>query len=168
MSPPQTLDTLSIQKRIKILLWFFISCLVLSGLTAFPLGYEINILFNIVGPETQLGQSWPAMAEWISFVNTGIVETNKQYPFIFYGTDWLAFAHIVIAIAFIGPLRDPVKNIWVIEFAMIACDDNHGIIQLSRTTHTINQLSKAMINFRDIGIITCCRFASLAIRIMRP
>ena len=38
-----------------------------------------------------------------------------------YGTDWLAFAHIVIAMAFIGPLRDPVKNIWVIEFGMIAC-----------------------------------------------
>jgi hypothetical protein len=38
-----------------------------------------------------------------------------------YGTDWLAFAHIVIAIAFIGPLRDPVKNLWVIEFGMIAC-----------------------------------------------
>ena len=38
-----------------------------------------------------------------------------------YGTDWLAFAHIVIAVAFIGPLRDPVKNIWVIEFGIIAC-----------------------------------------------
>jgi hypothetical protein len=121
MSSPTSLDTLGIQKRIKLLLWFFISCLVLSGLTAFPLGYEIKILFNIFGPETQLGQSWPAIAEWISFVNTGIIETNKHYPFIFYGTDWLAFAHIVIAIAFIGPLRDPVKNIWVIEFAMIAC-----------------------------------------------
>jgi hypothetical protein len=38
-----------------------------------------------------------------------------------YGTDWLAFAHFVIAIAFIGPWRDPVKNVWVIEFGMIAC-----------------------------------------------
>jgi hypothetical protein len=27
----------------------------------------------------------------------------------------------VIAIAFIGPLKDPVKNLWVIEFGMIAC-----------------------------------------------
>jgi hypothetical protein len=40
---------------------------------------------------------------------------------MFYGTDWLAFAHIVIAIAFIGPLRDPVKNVWVVQFGMIAC-----------------------------------------------
>jgi hypothetical protein len=33
----------------------------------------------------------------------------------------LAFAHLVIAIAFIGPMRDPIKNIWVIEFGMISC-----------------------------------------------
>ena len=26
-----------------------------------------------------------------------------------------------IGTAFIGPLRDPVRNIWVIEFGMIAC-----------------------------------------------
>jgi hypothetical protein len=40
---------------------------------------------------------------------------------MFYGTDWLAFGHLMIAIAFIGPLRDPVRNIWVVEFGMIAC-----------------------------------------------
>jgi len=38
-----------------------------------------------------------------------------------YGYDWLAFAHIVIALFFIGPLKDPVKNIWVIEWGMLAC-----------------------------------------------
>jgi hypothetical protein len=38
-----------------------------------------------------------------------------------YGTDWLAFAHLVIAVAFIGPLKDPVRNIWVIQFGMYAC-----------------------------------------------
>jgi hypothetical protein len=30
-------------------------------------------------------------------------------------------AHFVLAILFIGPLRDPVKNIWVIQFGLIAC-----------------------------------------------
>jgi hypothetical protein len=33
----------------------------------------------------------------------------------------LAFAHLVIAVAFVGPLRDPVRNIWVVQFGMIAC-----------------------------------------------
>lgn len=61
------------------------------------------------------------LAQWISFVHRGVTEASRQYPFLFYGTDWLAFAHIVIAIAFVGPLRDPVRNIWVVEFGMIAC-----------------------------------------------
>jgi len=64
---------------------------------------------------------WPSLADWISFIHQGLTESYKKYPFIAYGTDWLAFAHIVIAIAFWGPLKDPVKNIWVVEFGMIAC-----------------------------------------------
>ena len=46
---------------------------------------------------------------------------NDQFPFLFYGYDWLAFAHIVIAMAFIGPYKDPVRNKWIIEWAMLAC-----------------------------------------------
>jgi hypothetical protein len=38
-----------------------------------------------------------------------------------YGTDWLAFGHFVIAIAFIGALRDPVRNRWLFLFGMISC-----------------------------------------------
>jgi hypothetical protein len=58
--------------------------------------------------------------QWIELIYEG-VRANAPYPFMFYGTDWLAFAHLVIALVFAGPLRDPVKNIWVIEFGMIAC-----------------------------------------------
>ena len=54
-------------------------------------------------------------------VRDALVESNANYPFMAYGTDWLAFAHFVLAIAFIGPLRDPVRNVWVVEFGMIAC-----------------------------------------------
>ena len=54
-------------------------------------------------------------------IRDALIETNTKYPFMAYGTDWLAFGHFVIAVSFIGPLRDPVKNVWVIEFGMIAC-----------------------------------------------
>jgi hypothetical protein len=64
---------------------------------------------------------WPQLATWIAQVNTGIQAAAGSYPFLAYGIDWLAFAHIVIVVAFIGPLRDPVRNIWVIEWGMIAC-----------------------------------------------
>jgi hypothetical protein len=60
-------------------------------------------------------------AGWILKVRDALNETNARYPFLAYGTDWLAFGHFVIAIAFIGPWRDPVRNLWVIEFGMIAC-----------------------------------------------
>jgi hypothetical protein len=32
------------------------------------------------------------------------------YPFLAYGTDWLAFVHLVIAVAFVGPFFDPVPD----------------------------------------------------------
>ncbi len=110
-----------LRKRVRYLLCFFILALLVSGLTAFPLRAEIDFLARTIGDSTFMEDFWPAMAHWISSVHHGITETNRDYPFLFYGTDWLAFAHIVIAIAFIGPLRDPVKNIWIIESGMIAC-----------------------------------------------
>ena len=108
-------------KWIRGLLAVFIVGLVLSGLTAYPLVTEIGILNRWFGTGTTMHEVWPAMAEWISKVHGGLIAADARHPFVFYGTDWLAFAHLVIAVAFIGPLRDPVKNIWVIEFGMIAC-----------------------------------------------
>ncbi len=99
----------------------FVFAFLLSGITAFPLKTELDILQRFFGEASSVGSLFPDLANWISIIYRGVTEVNKEYPFIFYGTDWLAFAHIVIAILFIGPLRDPVKNIWVIEFGIIAC-----------------------------------------------
>ena len=41
--------------------------------------------------------------------------------FLFYGTDWLAFGHFVIALAFVGGLRDTVRNKWLFTWGMLAC-----------------------------------------------
>jgi hypothetical protein len=115
------METQLLRKRVKALLWFFVVALVFWGATAFPLQWEINILQNTIGIGTPLGSFWPAMANWISFVHKGLTEMYQKYPFIAYGTDWLAFAHLVIAVTSWGPIKDPVKNIWVVEFGMIAC-----------------------------------------------
>ena len=79
-----------------------------------PAETELEFLSRCFPPDTGLGS-------WIDRVYVGVKTTNEQFPFIGYGYDWLAFAHIVIAIAFIGPIKDPVKNIWIIEFGCIAC-----------------------------------------------
>jgi len=115
------LNEIALRKRIRILLIFFMFALVLSGLTAIPLQWELKVMMPLVKLGTQWGMMVPAMARWIDKIDQGVQNGYGQYPFLAYGTDWLAFGHIVIAIAFIGPLRDPVRNIWVVEFGMIAC-----------------------------------------------
>ena len=65
---------------------------------------------------------------WIERVRRGLDSADADYPFLLYGTDWLAFAHLVIAVAFYGVVRDPVRNVWVVEFGMIACA---GVIPLA-------------------------------------
>lgn len=111
----------SLRKRVRYLLVFFVCSLVISGLTAVPINWELAVLQVLIGEGTFMESLWPAVAHWISFVHEGLWATFQRYPFMFYGMDWLAFAHVVIAIAFWGPLRDPVKHRWVIEWGMIAC-----------------------------------------------
>jgi len=109
------------EARIRALLLVFIVGLVLSGATAIPLKTELDLLSRIVVGNDTTTLAPSALARWIIKVRDALVETNAKYPFMAYGTDWLAFAHLVIAVAFIGPFLDPVKNIWVVEFGMIAC-----------------------------------------------
>ena len=109
-------------RRIRALLAVFIAGLVLSGLTAFPLLHELDLLTALLGPPHG------AMSWWIHHVRTALAETYRVWPFLGYGTDWLAFGHLVIALFFIGPLRDPVRNVWVINAGLIACA---GVIPLA-------------------------------------
>ena len=102
-------------KEIRLWILTFVFLLILSGITAFPIETEIRFIYNHINWFPQF------MHSWLTQVHNGIIETNRNYPFMSYGTDWLAFAHIVIGIAFIGPYKDPVKNIWIIEWAMLAC-----------------------------------------------
>lgn len=111
----ETATEQQLRQKVKRLIITFIVFLILSGITAFPLEWELSILNDLTKDGPQF------ISEWINGVYLAIYNTNAKYPFMSYGTDWLAFAHIVIAVAFWGPLKDPVKNIWVIQFGMIAC-----------------------------------------------
>jgi len=112
-------DKTILVRQIRLLLLIFIIGLVFSGITAIPLETELRLLTKISEKDDPRLRS--GFSIWLNKVCDGLVETDTKYPFMPYGTDWLAFAHFVIAIVFVGPLRDPVKNIWVVEFGMIAC-----------------------------------------------
>ena len=114
-----------LRRRIKLLTWFFIVGLVISGVTAIPLVTELDWIAKLTDArqlvETPASSNAPVWAIWLVKVQATLQETSDKHPILFYGTDWLAFGHFVIALAFVGALRDPVRNRWLFDFGLIAC-----------------------------------------------
>ncbi len=111
-----------LRRRIQGWTWFFIIGLVLSGVTAIPLATELEWLTKWFGLESQTSATTPStLARWLLLTREALQDTAARHPMLFYGTDWLAFGHIVIAVAFIGALRDPGRNRWLFDFGLIAC-----------------------------------------------
>ena len=92
----------------------FIFCLAISGLTAIPVDAQLSFLFRFTPNESSL-------TSWLNRVLSAYREVAANHPFLLYGYDWLAFAHVVLALLFIGPYKNPVRNIWVLQFGLIAC-----------------------------------------------
>jgi hypothetical protein len=147
--------------RVRLWLVVFVTGLVVSGVTAFPLEAETRLLARVLDRSpVQL----PAVTAWVDRVHEGIVNTNDDYPFMAYGTDWLAFAHLVIAVAFWGPIRDPVRNVWVVQFGMISCA---AVVPLALIAGTVRGIPWGWrlidISFGVIGIVPLL-FAQRGIR----
>jgi len=110
-------STFQIEKNDKVIrrwLLVFMIVLAVSGITAIPVERELSLATKFFSDKSFIG-------DWVNQIFIAVKETDEKFPYLFYGYDWLAFAHIVIAIAFIGPYKDPVKNKWVIEFGTICC-----------------------------------------------
>ena len=99
-------------QQIKRIVIVFIILLILSGVTAFPLVTEVNWMMKhlTIFPSFFHG--------WIKAVYEAVMSTPS---IVLYGTDWLAFAHIIISIFFIGVYINPVRNKFIIEVGIIAC-----------------------------------------------
>jgi hypothetical protein len=101
-------------RAIRAWIVFFMVALAVSGLTAIPAEWGLSILVKLAPIDSAIGL-------YLDEVYRAVRETGSKYPFLFYGYDWLAFAHLVLALLFIGPYKSPVRNKWVIEFAIYAC-----------------------------------------------
>ncbi len=108
-------ESMKLITRVRLLILFFMVALVVSGATAMPAESGLRWLMQF---KHQLPQ---AMGDWLQTCYTALADTNSKYPFLAYGYDWLAFAHYVIALSFIGPLKDPVKNAWIIDWQILCC-----------------------------------------------
>jgi hypothetical protein len=96
--------------------------LVLSGVTAIPIATEVAVGRSVLGDDFSAGGRMPSgVAAWLRTVALAVEKTGAESPLMFYGTDWLAFGHVAIALAFVGALRDPVRNRWLYRFGMMAC-----------------------------------------------
>lgn len=100
------------KRKINLLLSTFISLLILSGITAFPIKTEIEYLSAVkyVFPDF--------MANWIDELHELI---NATPTVMFYGTDWLAFAHIIISLFFIPLFKNPIQHQVNLKIGIIAC-----------------------------------------------
>ncbi len=105
-------------QRAKWMLAIVAFGLFVSGVTIWPAAWElktaVRLLWGDAAPEGTLHRF---VAQTIDAMEV----IGEEYPFFLYGYDWLAFAHIVLAILFAGAIRDPVRNVWVVQFGLICC-----------------------------------------------
>lgn len=108
--------------RFRIVLSFFIFGLLISGITAFPLLAELKLLTSWLGLASETSaQGHTGLTFWILTVRFGLEDMYGQYPWFAYGTDWLAFGHIMIALFFINPLINPRESLANLSAGMAAC-----------------------------------------------
>jgi hypothetical protein len=99
-------------KQIRRMVSVFIILLLLSGITAFPLISEVKFLMTYI-------DVFPSFFHpWIIRIYESVMSTPDV---VLYGTDWLAFAHIIISLFFVGVYIDPVRNKFIIDIGIVAC-----------------------------------------------
>lgn len=108
--------------RCRWAIGIFIVGLVLSGVTAFPLATEMEWLVQLVSPGGPFHAVTPeGLRHWLLTVRDGLKTTYALYPWVGYGTDWLAFGHLIIALFFLPAWREPVRYAAILRIGLVAC-----------------------------------------------
>ena len=104
--------------RAKWMLGLVAFGLFVSGVTVWPAIPELKFAVSLLyGEQVPKGGLHLFLTEIIS----ALEYTNENHPYLLYGYDWLAFAHICLAILFAGAIRDPIRNKWIVECGLIMC-----------------------------------------------
>ncbi len=105
------------ERQIKKYVWIFIVGLALSGLIAIPLIWGVYFAVDILDEIEFHIQIFSFMKQ----VQNALMFNEEHFPFMAYGTDWLAFAHFMFALLFVGLLFDAERNRFILRFGMVAC-----------------------------------------------
>lgn len=105
-------------KRARVMLGIVVFGLLVSGITVWPAVPELKMAVRLVW-----GEAAPSgtLHGFVLKAIEGLEAMQTNYPFMLYAHDWLAFAHIVLAILFAGAIRDPVRNVWIVQCGLIMC-----------------------------------------------
>ncbi len=100
------------------MLWVVAIGLFISGVTVWPAITELEwLVYAVWGDSVATGE----LHRFTLQVIEALKYVDQTYPYLMYGYDWLAFAHIVLAILFAGAAHDPVRNKWIIQCGLIMC-----------------------------------------------
>jgi hypothetical protein len=109
-------------RRLRAWMVFYAVALIVSGLTAVPVEWELRTILSAGWGGAAPGTSWwPAMHTFLARVLEATRDVGARHPFLFYGYDWLAFGIGILGLLFLGAARDPVRNVWVVRFGLICC-----------------------------------------------
>ena len=105
-------------KRAKWMLGIVVFGLVVSGVTVWPAVAELKMAIRIIWG---VGEPIGVLHAFLLKAVEGLESVEADYRFMLYAHDWLAFAHLVLAILFAGAIRDPVRNVWIVQCGLIMC-----------------------------------------------
>jgi len=105
-------------KLARLMLAIVVFGLLVSAITIWPAVPELKLAVRIAWGD---GEPTGTLHKFVLQAIDGLESVGARYPFMLYAHDWLAFAHIVLAILFAGAMRDPVRNIWVVQCGLIMC-----------------------------------------------
>jgi hypothetical protein len=108
-------------KKIRIYLILFLLAFLFSLHTVVFIETDAELLAKYVGHDTFMEELCPSISAWIEHLNLAVSETYSSYPFFAYCMDYLVYASVVLAIFLLGAIKDPVKNVWVVQVFMVAC-----------------------------------------------
>ncbi len=105
-------------KRAKLMIGVVVFGLLASAVTIWPAIPELKLAVRFVwGGDEPTGILHSFLLQAIG----GLEAMEADYPFMLYAHDWLAFAHIVLAILFAGAIKDPIRNVWIVQCGLIMC-----------------------------------------------
>ncbi len=106
--------------RARLMLCVVVAGLFLSGVTIWPMEWELSTLVALVW-----GDAAPTSPDSIHAFLLDVLASwrraEAEAPFLLYGFYWLAFAHIMLAVLFAMVIKDPIRNVMVVRFGLLCC-----------------------------------------------